>query len=113
MKTGLNQSMINVLNTCEFSGNNRVCSLLLNEVSLKPSFSFDFRSGDIEDKTDLGHLDGSKAAAKSVLTFMLYLLYDTASIKPKNTRFLCLKALNSMRMFKSAIYTDRGSFTYI
>ena len=71
MKTGLNDALFGMLKKCELSDSDRICSLLIDEVSIRPELSVNHRTGEVIGKADLAGIDAAKAPAKSALTMML------------------------------------------
>lgn len=72
METGLSNSMIKFLQECNLEGNDKICTILLDEVHVRPFLNYNSSTGSIDGKTDLGdNIECSKTVAKSALVFML------------------------------------------
>lgn len=64
--------MLNLLKNFELSDEERVCTILFDEVQLKPSFSYNDKFGSVDGKVDLGpQLDSKRLPTKCALSFML------------------------------------------
>lgn len=73
-KTGLHESMLNFLNILDLKGEERISSLILDEVHLREFLSYNQKQDCVDgiaDLSDMTSLVSPKKPAKSALTFLL------------------------------------------